>query len=160
MYELNYYGLYNDPEKAKLKISQDKLREEKRRLERKIRKIEKEIDKIESIKEEFIIKERQLNDIFDQWKEEMKKVIKIEDIIPEDFDGEIAKKQTNNIPKISKEMDKNIKQALNLVEGIRSQLRKIDIYKSNLQSEINLFENEIARKASKISYIGRKLSDM
>lgn len=160
MHEINYYGLNNSPEVAKLKILRDKLGTEKRQLEKKVSKMEKEIDKIEGVKEEFIKKERQLKDILNQWEEKMKKVIKIGDIIPEDFDGKIAKKQTVEIPKLSNEMDKNIKQALNLVEGIRSQLKKIDNYNSNLQNGIDLFKNDIGRKASKISYINRKLSNM
>ncbi len=125
------YELYKDPGKNKLVMSQAKLGREIIKLDKKVRKIEKEI-----------------------------KVISIRDIIPEDFDGEIAEKQAKDIPKIFKEMDKNINQALNLAEGIQSQIRKIDYYKSNLQVQIGQLKRQIDLKDSEIRSISRKLLNM
>ena len=155
-----YYEFYTDPERSKLITSQAKLGRQVIKLGRKVRKKEKEIDKIEGIAEELKEKEKELNEIIDRWEEKKAKTIKIGDVIPEEFDGEVAEKQAKELPGIFEEMDGNVKHISNLVEGIHSQVLKINSHKTDLQIQVNYLKRQIDSKDSEIKSIARQLLNM
>lgn len=112
---------------------------------------------IQDIEEGFKKKERQIHEVLDLWKEGESKKIDIKDIVPEDFDGEIAEKQVLELSKILEDMNKNTSQMLKLASGILMQISKIEEYKGTLQSQIKQLNLGIDSRNSKIRSISREL---